>query len=147
MQTRAFAIRIVPAVASGIIASVLATPAFAAVYGGGGLLSGLQEASGLGGILGATSITQLILLIIRFLLNIVLTLAVLAIIVAGIYLIVSNGDDGSKEKAKNIIFYCIAGIILILFSRFIVVTVNHIFGDPSGGSGGSGLPFGTVVAP
>lgn len=101
--------------------------ALASVYTGGGILQGLSAASGIGGISRSTNIRELILAVITFLLNFVLILAVLAIIVAGMYLITSNGDDAQKDKAKNIIFYCIAGILLVLFSRAIVLVVNSIF--------------------
>lgn len=97
------------------------------VYSGKGIKDGLLQISGLGGIASTMSITNLIITIINFILNIVLLLAVLAIIVAGVYLIVSNGDEGQKDKAKNIVLYAIAGIILILLARVIVVFVNNLF--------------------
>ena len=71
---------------------------------------------------------MLILKIINFILDIVLLVAVLAIIVAGIYLITSNGDEGQKDKAKKIVTYVIFGIILILLAKIIVLFVNKIFG-------------------
>ncbi len=107
---------------------VSASDAHAAVYGGSGIQSGLSLFSGLGGISTATSVPQLISIFVTFLLNIVLIIAVLAIIIAGIYLIVSNGDEGNKDKAKNIIFYVAIGIVLILFARVLVVSVNNAFG-------------------
>jgi hypothetical protein len=99
----------------------------ASVYDGGGLDVGAGLASGLGGIVGATSITELIIALITFVLNLVLILAVAAIIVAGIYLITSGGEEGQKDKAKKIITYAVIGIIVILLARVIVSTVNHIF--------------------
>lgn len=101
--------------------------AHAAVYGGGGLAAGLGAAAGLGGIIGATSITQLIVNVITFILNIVLILAVLAVIIAGLYLITSAGEEGQKDKAKKIIFYALIGILVVIFSRAIVMVVNHLF--------------------
>lgn len=101
--------------------------AAAAVYGGGGIKEGLLMASGLGGIASIMSITDLIIVIINFILNIVLLIAVLAIIVAGVYLIISNGEEGQKDKAKTIIMYCVAGIALIMLARVIVIFVNNIF--------------------
>ena len=98
----------------------------AAVYGGTTIKDGLLKMSGLG-LASTLSITDLIITIITFILNIVLILAVLAIIVAGVYLIVSNGDEGQKDKAKNIVLYAIAGIVLILLARVIVLVVNGIF--------------------
>lgn len=114
-------------IASALACVAVFQTAHAAVYGGQGLIAGINAASGLGGIVAATSITDLILKIINFILNLVLIVAVLAIIIAGIYLITSNGDEGQKDKAKKIIFYVIAGIILILLSKVIVLFVNNIF--------------------
>lgn len=104
-----------------------ATPAFASVYGGQGILAGISAAAGLGGISTSTSLRELIVRVIIFVLNFVLLLAVVAIIIAGIYLIVSNGDEGQKDKAKNIIIYALIGIVIILFSRLIVTFVNNLF--------------------
>lgn len=110
-----------------VVWGLLPTAVQAAVYDGEGLVAGLKEVAGLTGIVTAPNITELILKVIAFVLDIILLIAVLAVIVAGVYLIVSNGDDAQKDKAKNIIFYVIAGIILILFSRVLVVVINSIF--------------------
>lgn len=101
--------------------------AFAQVYSGCGIGCAITNASGITGLAQSTSISELILKIITFILDIALILAVLAIIIAGIYLITSNGDEGQKDKAKKIIYYVIIGIALILFSRVIVMLVNNIF--------------------
>lgn len=99
----------------------------ASVYGGGGIYEGIANAVGLGGISSISSIRQLIVVIINFILDILLLLAVGAIIVAGVYLITSNGEEGQKDKAKKIILYAVAGILVALFSRVIVLFVNSIF--------------------
>lgn len=99
----------------------------AAVYGGGGFAAGLALAAGIGGIVGATSISSLIMAIINFILNLILILAILAIIIAGIYLITSGGEEGQKDKAKKIIYYALIGIVVVLLSRVIVMTVNSLF--------------------
>lgn len=101
--------------------------AHAQVYNGAGVQGGLGLFAGLGGISSANSLRDLIMTIIAFVLDIILIIAVLAIIVAGVYLIVSNGNDENKDKAKKIVFYVIAGIILILFARVIVLFVNNVF--------------------
>ncbi len=115
--------------ASAFLGSLAFIPkAFAdSVYTGCGLVCGIELAKNIGGLSGSTSITELILKIISFILDLALLVAVLAIIVAGVYLITSNGDEGQKDKAKKIIFYVIIGIILILFSRIIVILANSIF--------------------
>lgn len=56
----------------------------------------------------------------RLLLPIAAILAVIAIVWAGTLYIVSFGDDGKRETAKNIILWVIVGIALILGSYAIV---------------------------
>lgn len=101
--------------------------ATAAVYGGNGIQDGIDEISGLGGISSARTLNELIVKVIQFILDIILLLAVGAIIIAGVYLIVSNGDEGNKDKAKRIVYYAVFGIVLVLLSRVIVIFVNTIF--------------------
>lgn len=96
----------------------------AAVYGGGLNVTPIIGS----GISTETSIRVLILKIITFILNIVLLLAVAAVIVAGIYLIVSGGDEAQKDKAKNIILYAVIGILVILLSRVLVIFVSNLIG-------------------
>src|SRR3989344_9573733 len=43
--------------------------------------------------------------------------AVTVIVIAGIYLIVGQGSDASKEKAKKITKYTLIGLLVVLFSR------------------------------
>ncbi len=73
------------------------------------------------------TVTQLVLRIINFILDVILIIAVLAIIIAGVYLITGLGSESSKEKAKSIILYVIIGILVILFSRAIVVFFMGLF--------------------
>lgn len=79
-----------------------------------------------GGVSTDINVVDLIVRIIEFLLNFVLILAVLAIIVAGFYLILSNGDEGQKDKAKTIVLYVVIGLLLILLARVIVLFVNNL---------------------
>lgn len=123
-KTMMLALMLSAAVAAALLASGTLP---ASIYGGGGLGAGLNAASGLGGIETSTDIRALIIKLVEFALNVVLILAIAAVIVAGIYLIVSGGDEGQKDKAKNIIIYALVGIILILFSRIIVLFVNRAF--------------------
>jgi hypothetical protein len=50
---------------------------------------------------------------------------VAAIIIAGIYMIISLGNDEQIEKAKKIIKYTLIGLVIILFSRVLVGLVTH----------------------
>ena len=112
-----------------ISATALLMPisALASVYGGTGIDKGINDAAGLGGISNIGDIRTLIVSIIEFVLDFVLLLAVIAVIVAGLYLIVSNGDEQQKDKAKRIILYVVIGIIVIVLSRILVMFVNSIF--------------------
>lgn len=63
-----------------------------------------------------TAITNALLLVLSFL----ALVAVVIIVIAGIRLIVSQGEEEAKDKAKKTIFYAIIGLIVILFARAIV---------------------------
>ncbi len=95
--------------------------AYTAVYSGSGL-----ALSPISGMSTSVDVTSVIVKIINFILNLVLIIAVLAVIVAGFYLITSNGDEGQKDKAKTIILYVAIGIIVILFAKLIVLFVNNL---------------------
>jgi hypothetical protein len=100
------------------------TQALAQVYGG----SGFSSLSSIGGgISGSVDIVDLIVQIIEFIFNFVLIIGVLAIVIAGMYLLTSGGDEGQKDKAKSIILYVVIGIVVILFARVIVLFVNGLF--------------------
>ncbi len=68
-----------------------------------------------------------IVTIITKVLDFILIIAVLYVIIAGIRLIISGGDEGEKDKAKTTIIYVIAGIVIVLFARVIVTFVNNMF--------------------
>ncbi len=77
----------------------------------------------------APAIRAAIVKVIETVLDFVLLIAVIYVIIAGIRLIVSGGDEGQKDKAKQTIIYVIIGIIVILFARVIVGLVNSLFGE------------------
>jgi succinate dehydrogenase/fumarate reductase cytochrome b subunit len=86
-----------------------------------GNIPGLQSGTGTQGIKDA--IVSLLTTILDF----ILLVAVVYVVVAGIRLIVSGGDEGQKDKAKQTIIYVIIGIIVVLFARVLVSFVNNIF--------------------
>ena len=95
----------------------------ASVYGGPGLnITPIGGGTSLD-----TSVSSLVFSVIVFILDIVLIFAILAVIISGIYLIVSGGEEAQKDKAKNIILYCAIGILVVMLSRAIVVTMSSIF--------------------
>lgn len=76
---------------------------------------------------GVDSIKDAIVEVVKIVLDFVLLVAVVYVIVAGIRLIVSGGEEGEKDKAKQTIIYVIVGIIVVLFARVIVSLVNNLF--------------------
>ena len=69
---------------------------------------------------------------VTFFLNFLALLAIIFIVVAGIRLIVSQGEDEQKDKAKKTILYVIVGLIIILFARVIVGFFTGIGAEGSG---------------
>ena len=67
-----------------------------------------------------TDIRQFIVNVISYVLNFLALAAVVVIIIAGIRLVVSQGNEEQKNTAKKTIIYVIAGLIVILFARVIV---------------------------
>lgn len=100
----------------GFLASVLARRAFA-----------LDDPTEISGLASETSLTEVILDIITLILDFTLILAVLFVIIAGLRLIISAGDESQKEGAKKTIIYVIVGIVIILFARAIVVFIDNYF--------------------
>ncbi len=65
-------------------------------------------------------IRGVILNVITFVLDFLALAAVVFIIIAGIRLIVSQGNDDAKDKAKKTIISVIVGLLVVLFARVIV---------------------------
>ena len=70
-----------------------------------------------------TDLKETIIHITQQILQFVTIVAVVMIVIAGIWMIVGLGEESSKEKAKKIIIYTIIGLILILIARAIVTFV------------------------
>jgi hypothetical protein len=69
---------------------------------------------------GEQAIRDKIVSALTFVLNFLALLAVIFIVVAGIRLIVSQGEQDAKDKAKKTIIYVIIGLLVIVFARVIV---------------------------
>jgi type IV secretory pathway VirB2 component (pilin) len=63
---------------------------------------------------------------IDWLLSVAAGLAILFIIIGGIYYVTAAGDDNQMQEGKTIITYSIWGLLFILISYSIVLTVNKI---------------------
>ncbi len=81
-------------------------------------LQGLPTATDASGVRGV--ITNILTAVLNFL----ALIAVVVIVIAGIRLIVSQGEDEAKDKAKKTIFYALAGLVIVLFARVIVSLVT-----------------------
>lgn len=69
---------------------------------------------------GTGGVRSVIINVLNVVLSFLALLAVVFIIVAGIRLIVSGGNDEAKDKAKNTILYAVIGLIIVLLARVIV---------------------------
>ena len=69
---------------------------------------------------GSAGIIAAIVKILTVVLDLITILGVVFVVVAGVRLIISGGDEGEKDKAKKTIIYVIVGIVVVLFARVIV---------------------------
>lgn len=98
---------------------------FAQVYNGGGISAGIDATAGITGVATANP-RDVIIKIITVVLNYAALAAFIMIVIAGFYLVLNNGNDENKDKAKKIITYTLIGLIVLLFSRVIVEIFTKI---------------------
>ncbi|MBI3332150.1 hypothetical protein HYZ99_04310 [Candidatus Peregrinibacteria bacterium] len=102
------------------LCTALTVPAVsAAVFGGGGLGSGIGQASGIAG-LSSQDPKQFIQSVIDVAVSFLQLAGLVAITVAGFYLILGFGSDSAKDKAKNIIIYTAIGLVIVTVADIIV---------------------------
>jgi hypothetical protein len=113
------------------IASVLtnATHAYAQVFQGDGLNGGVEHGRGLQGIAQDTNVRQTVLDTMIAVLNFLTLVAVVVVIIAGITLIVSVGNEEGMTKAKKTIQYTLIGLAIVLFARLIVGFITVYIAD------------------
>jgi hypothetical protein len=110
--------------AAGItLAGTWTNTALATVFDGPGILGGLDAAGGVAG-LPDGDVRATIIRILRSVLSFLALAAVITIIIAGIILILSLGNEEQKDRAKRIIFYTLIGLVIVLFARVIVGIVT-----------------------
>jgi len=97
--------------------------ASAQVFDGPGIQGGLGAAGGVAD-LPTGDVRSTIIRILSTILSFLALAAVITIIIAGIILILSLGNDDSKDRAKRIIFYTLIGLAIVLFARVIVGIVT-----------------------
>lgn len=91
----------------------------AQVYNGPGLKEGAESAQVDGVKTGPTRV--IIAGIVSTILSYVALAAVIVLIIAGLYLVLSFGEDSAKDKAKKIVIYTAIGIALILLAKVLVL--------------------------
>ena len=91
-------------------------------------LAALPDPDTVPGLSGDVDIKSTIVDLLTRVLDFVLIVAVVFVVVAGIRLIISGGDEGEKDKAKKTIIYVVVGIIVVLLARVIVTFTNNLIG-------------------
>lgn len=81
-----------------------------------------------GGLARDTDFANLLMRVVKWILGFTAALAILMIIFGGIMYIVSSGDSGRIDTAKNIILYAVMGLIVILLSYAIVASISRGLG-------------------
>lgn len=101
-------------------------------YSGGGLEDGVDQVTdGIGGV-ETSDPRQTIINIVKNVVSYMGLAAVIVLIIAGIYLIFSNGSEEAKEKAKKIIIYVIVGLLIIAFAATVVNFVDSLIDESAG---------------
>ncbi len=102
------------------------TSAEDSAFTGPGLFGGINWAGMVGGPSHLDAFS-LVIAIINFILGFVSLAAVIVIIIAGIRLIISQGNEEQKNTAQKSILYAVIGLIVVILSRIIVMIVVDIF--------------------
>lgn len=83
----------------------------------------VETISDTGGLAKKTSTKEIMQSIVKWLLSLIGTIAVISLLYGGFLYITSQGEENKAEKAKNIILYSVIGIIIIGLSAIIVNVV------------------------
>ena len=98
----------------------VAPTAFAqSVFNGPGLEGGTTVAGQIEGP-SKSELREIIVNMLQFVLTFLALAGVVMVVIAGLYLVFSNGNDDQKNKAKSIIKYVIYGILVCLFARALI---------------------------
>ena len=120
-----------------VLIGALPKATMAQVYGGGGIVGGIEDAYQILGI-STGSISGTVLALLFAVLSFMALAAVVVIVIAGISMVVGVGDDAAKDKAKKTIGYAIGGLLVIFFAGAIVQLVisetgsGDLFGNATG---------------
>jgi len=98
----------------------------AQVYNGGGLPEGVGVATSIKGPI-KQPLRETVIKVLVYVLNFLALAAVIVIIIAGIRLLVSQGEEEQITKARKTILWALAGLIVVLFAKVIVKGTLDIF--------------------
>ncbi len=121
---------IVRTVLLGMLAAIVPELVAAQFYGGPGIVGGITHAEAIGGVSGSDIRAIVLNLLLTVLLFMGLA-AVVVIVIAGISLVISVGDEQAKEKAKKIILYALIGLFIIAIAAGIVTIIVEATGGGS----------------
>ena len=96
-----------------------APKAFAQIFGNVPDIGGVQGRSD-------AEVRQGILDVLEVVLNFMALIAVIFIVIAGIRLVVSQGEETEKDKAKKTILYVVIGLVIILIAQAIVSFIAEV---------------------
>ena len=95
---------------------LLPTAVFAQVFDGPGLKGGVNAANGINGPIHTDPRTAVVKLL-AVVLNYIALASVVMVVIAGIFLITSAGNEESKNRAKKILIYLAIGLVVVLLAR------------------------------
>lgn len=110
-----------------LCAALLAFPAAlsAQVFGGGGLEEGIQAAQDIQGV-SQVDLSTTVENAITAVVNMLGLFAAVSIIVCGIMLIFSLGNEETAGKAKKGVMYSAIGLFVILFAKAIIMYITNL---------------------
>lgn len=95
------------------------------VFQGGGLQTGIDEAKNITGV-SQRELRPFIVNAITTVVNILGLLAAASIIICGMILIFSFGEETTKDKAKKGVLYSAIGLLVILFAKALVTFITTL---------------------
>ncbi len=75
-------------------------------------------------------VKDIVMDLVKFLLSIAGGIALLFLIVSGIYFMISGGSNDGRQTAKKMLKWALAGLFLVLISYAIMVVLDNLFVQP-----------------
>jgi hypothetical protein len=107
------------AIVTGFLVGIFPEVVTAQIYGGPGIVGGIAQAQSILGVSNG-DLRGTILSLLLVALSFMALAALVVIVIAGIYMVLSLGEESAKDKAKKIIGYAIGGLIIIALAAAIV---------------------------